>query len=1047
MILAAGLAAAAREPADPPGSPVLRPDTARVHVPAPSEGRYFLEMEASVPSTPGSEAIRHAVFLDGKQVMYQPEKRVRGRQWNVGYVPYFTSLKEHTLDGRGENASTNLLFMLPVDVSERQAQLEVHPAPGYSIQNVILHPAIQGIDASVRFEGGVRQVYFTGEKPVARVKLTGPPGSRATGRIVLQRLWLSDVWVAGSRWGPDVRMTESARLGQQPVDVRFSSDSTAVVAVALPDDQPHLVGLSVILEEADKRWAKYLGAAAVVPRRDVDRFHEDGPFISSFPTRMRRGRLTADDGGSAETLAAAYKRIGIDWVRTGPNWADFEPAPGKFRWGQADAQFDVLRTNGLTALYLANIAPEWAQPRGDNLLTFKYKNADRKSDWAPAKEHLDDWRIAHEALFRRYKDVIRACNVWNEPWEGMGITGWASTGEHYRKLVAGIRQAVQAADSSIKVVAADSGHNTDIKLFAAGMQDAIDVISTHYSSPHTSSAFAMKRHYDKELWETETWTAWHGDAASARHALYYFANGGDKVSLWNAEMLFDHEGNPTPATVWTAVMRHMLDGLHFSTALHPERPPFVLLFTGKDRQVATVSTRLSGDIPGAGFRDQFAFDQVSMHLEDDPAIQVFDLQGNALELQRENGKLVIPVDCEPRYIMFKGSSRDFEERLSQARYEGLRPVEITMHDITSLPEDGASLRITLRNAYPFATAATVTVEANGLTFRQDSITTLLTASGQQDVAFEIASVREGEGNEYPVKVTVDTDQGTAVWQESVYVSVITRGSPRIDGDLADWSRIKAVPVRMKAGASASADLLQAWFPWEEFAEGDAAFAAEVAYAADSDNLYMMARVKDGARQESPSFLSGKSLHQFQNPPADHIYIKDGPFPGERGDLIQLALGGAGEDTFLPKYEVYPPEHPWHQAGSFIPTRHKYIIYPVEGGGAEILRVRTPEFYFVHAAPVDYAWLAEHSRLEGSQVVVKRLKDGYVYEAALPWTELKPTPHAPGDVIRLSMIVQDGNIRNMLEWARGRSIAAQSIVDFEPGWGVKWSSNTEWGFVE
>jgi hypothetical protein len=208
----------------------------------------------------------------------------------------------------------------------------------------------------------------------------------------------------------------------------------------------------------------------------------------------------------------------------------------------------------------------------------------------------------------------------------------------------------------------------------------------------------------------------------------------------------------------------------------------------------------------------------------------------------------------------------------------------------------------------------------------------------------------------------------------------------------------------------------------------------------------MVRVRDYSRRVLPSMLAGQNLHVMQNPPGDHVYVKAGPIPGDSGDHVQLALGPVGSTHFLPDQELYPSDHPLRRAGAYLSTLYKYLIYPTDDGGAEIMRVRTPEFYYRHPLPIDYSFLREHCRVEGARVVVTRLDGGYIYEASLPWSELDEVPHDLGARILLGLIVQNDQMRNRLEWSRGRSGATITDLDFEPGWGNKWTSETEWGFV-
>ncbi|MFP4056509.1 MAG: hypothetical protein ACLF0G_06550 [Candidatus Brocadiia bacterium] len=1013
-----------------------------VEVAPPQAGTYFLELDATVPPRVGTRAIRYTVWLGEEQAL---EPRVRGgHRWNTNYVPYF-AVDRGRPDGRPTTA--RLLYVVPLEL-EAGSRVEVRVPPGGQVLAARLRPAIEGLGARMEL-GRAHRIYFVGEGPQARLLLTAPAGTRLRGKALFQHVRLADLREGDPRWNPGIRTTAASRVGEAPIQATADAEGRAQLSLDLPDDAHRLVGATVVLEDGEKAWARYLGAAAIVPRRKLEGYRPDGFFISSFGVSVRRrGDLRARhvDMGP-EALAEAYKRIGIDWVRIATHWGVWEREEGEVDWSGADALYDLLRANGILAMHLVGPVPRWARAQGEGLVDVKYKNMTIKSDWAPAKAYLGRFGDAHIAFYRRYKDVVRATNVWNEPWEGMGITGWKSTGDHYRAIVRQVQRAVGAADPSIRIVAADSAHNTHWKLFAAGMADAIDAISTHYSDPSASYAFSLKRFYEKELWETETWRAWMGDAACSRHALLYFANGGDKVSLWNVQMLFDQHGNPEPSTVWTAALRHLLDGLAFRKVVHPARPPFVLLFEGRRRHVAAVvSTLLAspGDQTGA-FRQQFADDELTMAIE--PAgCRFYDLLANPIEPERdEQGRAVLPVDREPRYIEFRGEVGDFEQALAAARYQGLRPVEIVVHDLTAPLDARPALRVELRNACARAITGTVRVEAERLAFEPARQRLQLAEGGRATLAFPVRSAEAGP-NAFPVRVVAETSGGQAELAETVHVATIARGSPTVDGDVGEWPALGAVPVAMSGGEGAGLDVLEAWFPWEKLAASDAPFAAQAAFAWDDDYLYLMARVKDDSRSILPSMLAGKDLHKLQRPPGDHMYVEAGPIPAQSGDLIQLALAGLDQDPFEPKYEVRPPDHPLHRMGAFLRTSYLYLIYPTEGGGAEVMRVRTPDFYYVHPLPIDYAWLAEHCTVEGARAAVQRLDGGYAYEVALPWGELETLGREPGLRLRMNLLVQNDGMGKTLQWSRGRSAARLTGLDFEPGWGSVWSNDTQWGFV-
>ncbi len=990
-------------------------------VPISKEGTFFLTIQATLPDQLGLKPLGYEVYLNGERVEEQ-----EGHRWSRNYVPFFTVDRE-----RGDGTLFPMHFVLPLSLSEDDRLTIRYPAD-QEVEEAKLHPAMNGVEASVGFDHA-HHVYFTNDAPEAKVDLKCPSSKSVDGRLIVQHVRLADNQ-GQSSWNPGYRTTEVERLRLVNLRDRSAPEENLSMTVPLPKDGHRLVGLTVVLEDGDKRWAKYLGAASIVPPREMGRYHNEGRFISSIRTRPD------SDGHEAN----AYKRFGIDWVRFGWHWNQWEPQPGEVDWSRSDQVFDIFRENKLRVMHLVGPVPKWARATEGDLKDVPYKGRTIKYDWAPAKSMLPRFGEAHRALYERYDDVIRACNIWNEPWEGMGITGWKSTGDHYRDIVREINDAVNEVDPAIKTVAADSAHNTQWKLFAAGMEDSIDVISTHYANPTSTHAYSLARYYDKKTWETETWRAWAGDASSVRHALLYFANGGDKVSLFNHQMFFDHRGNPTPGTVWVAAMREMLEGLSFEKVVHPKRPPFVFLFTGENRAVAAVTTSAFAGTgnPRSAFRSQFGKRVLKMGFRAPAETQVYDILGNSIDSTKEPAELRLKVSEEPRYIEYRGSPSKLASRLKQAHYENLRPVEITLRDITRrLGQEDAAIPVTLKNAYSEPINGQVRVEAQAIDLTQSEQTFELGAAEEKTLRFKVEG-RTGKGNAFPVEVTVDSDRGQAQLSETLHVAVVAPGNPEIDGRIADWERFGAVPVRFGAGQRADRSQEAAWRPWKDVSV-DGSLATEAAFAADENYLYFMARVKDSEHDPLPSMLAGQNLHEIQNPPADHMYVEAGPIPGEGGDYIQLALANGGRDPYAPRYEVREPEHPLHRLGAVQRSSYIYMIYPTKDGEAEIMRMRTPNFYYLHPLPIDYERLANRCRVAGAQVKVRRVPSGYVYEVGIPWSELPTIQHAQGDKARLNLKVR-GN--GTIYWSAGRSAARASATDFEPTWGNDWTTDTVWGFV-
>lgn len=994
---------------------------------SPSEALYYPELVGTLNCQLGLQTVEYLFEVRGKLDMYP-------QGWNRGYKPLYLILK-----GNGE--LYRLLYTRPLSLNRGANLIRLKVPGGESLDYIVLRPAIPDLEASLQFLDPYR-IYFKKESPQIKLSLKRREGqlSRLKATLHYQLLRLADR-VGRGPWEPDVRVVQKELVGTVGFDLRGSDDSFEA-RLEPPRRKYGLIGITLECEDGESKWLSHLGSVAIVPDVKIGEFKPDGPFIASFGP------------GRDDPLLESYKRMGIDWIRTEVGWVAFERQKGRWDFSRVDPTYELCQKYGVLVVNLASHAPEWAKPHGE-FKEIPYKNYTITVDNCPAREHIEDWQRAWEVFLKRYPRVVRSLNLWNEPWEGGGISGWKSTGAHYRLLLKYLKFARDRVDPTVTIVAADSAHNTDWKIFAANMQDYIDVISTHYESPKSCMAYAMARYYGKEVWETETWLAWQGDSATVRRALYQFVLGARKVSLWTTEMLFDGYKNPTPAVAWTAGLHHLLDGVRFEKFIHPERPPFVCLFSGKDRKVAAILTCFAVDLSQVSgeFRSQFASKKPFRMLIDDPTGQyeVYDVLANPIT-NRQGTKIELKVGLEPVFVVAKGDGlRNFEQALAQAQLIGLRPAELEVFDLTEPLSAKPALRILLRNALPKPLNGTVVVRAGNLKLAQREIRVSgIPPGGERLLSFEVVGGRTRGDNRNPITVTLNSPEGTASIDDIVAVATIARKSITVDGDLSEWYMPGVQPVYLSRGESIDTSTLRAWYPWKELARLAPQFFARVAFAWDNQNLYFMAEVRDPTEQRCPAMLSGKQLHEFQLPPAEHVYVKMGPMPACKGDSFLLSLDNIERkaEDWIRKYELFPPGHPLYRLTTFISTRYQYVIYPTEEGGTDVFRIRTPEFYWLHPLPMDYAWCSANCNVREAKAIAKRHRSGdsWIYEVAIPWSELKTIEPRPGKRIRLSFMIADNSVFNSLAWSENRTCAVKNTLDFTPVWGEEWSATTEWGFL-
>jgi hypothetical protein len=993
-----------------------------VHVATP--GTWYLAVDAPATET------RVSVVIDDKpQVISQP--------WDK---PCYA-----TILATGTRKQPERLLLTPLVLAAGEHTITIAHATG-----VTFYPAFDpGAALAVPREA---RVAFPGDTVTGTLTVK----TAARGTLYLDQLRLADQG-DDPGWNRGSRVIAIARRREQRVRLTPGS----AVAVPFPTDRLGLLGATLVLRDGDRLWVGALGTVLVAPQREMAFAPAGRMLATAFPD-------------TPPWKLALLKRAGVDWLRTEIGWSNFEPRKGEYDWRGLDPFFAACRTNGLYVMNLASHAPRWAQPTGD-FADVPYKDFKIKLDDAPGRDFFPDWTRAWTAYLTRYRDVSRAINLWNEPWEGGGISGWKSTGAHYRALLTGLKVARDAVDPGITIVAADCSHDTEWKIFSAGQADDIDVISTHYEHPKIATAYAQARHFRKEVWETETWEAWQGDAATTHRALYNLALGAKVVSYWHRDNLLDAQGNPSPELATLSALQGMLAGTAFREIVHPERPPFVLLFAGKDRQVAAVTTTLAPDAKDAGgeFRGQFAASRCTMVLDDPQRrCRPYDLYGNPLPAVRKGRTLRVPVDADVRYLVYQGSAGAFQEALTKAVYPGLRPVEIVFHDIPAKREP-LEIRVTLRNATPNALPATVMLRdltplAQPPALAAPDALAVVTPATQQlvvppagavDVIFQ-HDLRQcvNLDNLYTYRVQVDTPQGQASAEETLSVATIHTLAQHgaLDEHDAAWRQATPVVVTPKRQPTRP-QAWEAWQSWAQYLANHAESSAEVAFATDADHLYLIARVKDGTPRLLPSVLGGKTPHVMQNAPADYMYREMAPWPERDGDALTLSLGRIDGNPWLPRYEVFPPASPLYHLGAYVPARYVFLLYPT-AEGAEVLRLRAGEWYYAHPLPMDYAWMAEHCRVPGARVHARRDKDGYVLTAALPWAAMPDVPHAKGDRIRLNLRLRDAAPGAPLAWAgspeaagrqvlwsKGRSLAGRAPLDYSPCGREQWSADTEFGF--
>jgi len=156
---------------------------------------------------------------------------------------------------------------------------------------------------------------------------------------------------------------------------------------------------------------------------------------------------------------------------------------------------------------------------------------DTKSDYAWLPEYDEDFERWTQRIVERYgwpRGMLNAVELWNEPWEGLSISGWGADMLRYRELYTRMARGVEAAraHAGVKVLigGACSSSNTRDKLFCDGTNSFLkwlDFVSIHYQPLAADPALVPEWRNRRspygpvQVWDTESWIANSEDRVAA----------------------------------------------------------------------------------------------------------------------------------------------------------------------------------------------------------------------------------------------------------------------------------------------------------------------------------------------------------------------------------------------------------------------------------------------------------------------------------------------------------------------------------------------------
>ncbi len=321
----------------------------------------------------------------------------------------------------------------------------------------------------------------------------------------------------GDVWTPHVR-----RLPGGSVQTLTTNPASAAHAsqVTVTLDFPKRYGGYAVIAEVPGRGRAFAGTFVRVPPPDPGRvFAPTYALDLPWPFEI------------SEAVATLFERLGIKGCRMGAGYypttaKDFEAHNAEFyqqlAWAQKhDITVMLTLGDGGAPNPLGRPRP-WLNEK-DELL-------DTKSDQAWLPQYDNDFTrwTADLALFHGYPlGPVNAVELWNEPWEGISISGWGADllryRELYRHMASGVEKARQNG-ARVLIGGACSSSNTRDKLFPDNSDEFLkwlDFVSIHYQPLAADPALDKKwqargGEYGRvKVWDTESWVANSEDRVAA----------------------------------------------------------------------------------------------------------------------------------------------------------------------------------------------------------------------------------------------------------------------------------------------------------------------------------------------------------------------------------------------------------------------------------------------------------------------------------------------------------------------------------------------------
>lgn len=457
-------------------------------------------------------------------------------------------------------------------------------------------------------------IFYPGEKPELDIQI------RSTGRkplkcdAVVRIIHWSTENVPGDIWRPQVKNLGTVDTIPLKIDLPAGGWKNFKITPKIPET---FGGYAVVLEM--------------------------GPYGNKFVSSMVRARENKSvmrkypKQGSEFFPPATMERLGLQAVRYGIPFVMKKSGKDRERlMAKLDSVFKEMKKHNVVAtIELGAGSFSDGQPLGMPRPHLD-KNAvmqQTKSDMAWLPEHDPEFGEFCYEIICKYgwpKGPVNGIMLWNEPWEGISISGWGADMlryvEMYKVMGEATHRANKDAGVSVLVGGCDSSSNTLDKFFGDEKDDLLkylDFCSIHYqglSAPSLYKKWLNRKPERVLVWDTESWVANTEDLLSGVIAANR-ASGYDRSMGFYGGYVFGnmhHSGNRAEGDIMTengkkkvslplaaypmsagiAAMQNFIGDREFKEILFKNGLPWIFVFDGIEKRPEDGTVVVIGDLSG-----------------------------------------------------------------------------------------------------------------------------------------------------------------------------------------------------------------------------------------------------------------------------------------------------------------------------------------------------------------------------------------------------------------------------------------------------------------